>query len=143
MVAHQTSTEFGLVIKKFTFHQWLLSEFTITPDTLVTKTCLLFFFFFSKIILFFVESFHKNKKSLMNHGLEVILQVARFWNSRLEWNAEKKRFDINMVIGPDEFHEHINNSAFTKFVQFFFITIVIFIEFLNSSFEQLHGTLDL
>ena len=43
-----------------------------------------------------------DKEFLMNRGLEVILSVARFWNSRLEWNAEKQRFDINKVIGPDE-----------------------------------------
>ena len=51
---------------------------------------------------------------LLNYGLEIILETARFWESRVELNKRKKRYEINNVIGPDEFHEGVNNNAFTN-----------------------------
>lgn len=45
---------------------------------------------------------------------EIILETARFWVSRLEYNIAKDRYEINRVIGPDEFHEHVNNNAYTN-----------------------------
>ncbi len=51
---------------------------------------------------------------LLNCGLEIILDTARFWASRVEYNRRKKRYEINNVIGPDEFHEGVNNNAFTN-----------------------------
>jgi kojibiose phosphorylase len=47
-------------------------------------------------------------------GAEIILDTAVFWGSRVEWNALQDRYEINDVIGPDENHEHVNNSAFTN-----------------------------
>jgi kojibiose phosphorylase len=51
---------------------------------------------------------------LLNYGLEVIFETARFWASRLEYNEKKKRYEIKNIIGPDEFHENVNNNAFTN-----------------------------
>jgi kojibiose phosphorylase len=48
------------------------------------------------------------------HGAEVILDGARFWASRVEWKAEHERYEIHHVIGPDEYHEDVNNSVFTN-----------------------------
>ncbi|MCK5426367.1 MAG: glycoside hydrolase family 65 protein, partial [Thermodesulfovibrionia bacterium] len=53
---------------------------------------------------------------LLNYGLEIILETARFWASRVEYNRRKKRYEINNVIGPDEFHEGVNNNAFTNII---------------------------
>lgn len=47
-------------------------------------------------------------------GAELILDTATFWASRAEWNEEAKRYDYNDVIGPDEYHEHVNNNAYTN-----------------------------
>ena len=51
---------------------------------------------------------------LLDHGLEIIFETARFWASRVEHNKRKKRYEINHVIGPDEFHENVNNNAYTN-----------------------------
>ena len=48
-------------------------------------------------------------------GYEIIFDTAKFWNSRLEWNGEKEVYEINDVIGPDEYKEHVNNNAFTNY----------------------------
>ncbi|MFD1433325.1 glycoside hydrolase family 65 protein [Lacticaseibacillus yichunensis] len=47
-------------------------------------------------------------------GHEVILDTARFWASRLDWNEDKHQYEILDVIGPDEYKEHANNNAFTN-----------------------------
>lgn len=49
-------------------------------------------------------------------GYEVILECAKFWASRLEWNSRKNRYEINNVIGPDEYKEHANNDAYTNYM---------------------------
>ncbi|MCC8017773.1 MAG: family 65 glycosyl hydrolase, partial [Lachnospiraceae bacterium] len=49
-------------------------------------------------------------------GYEMILDTARFWNSRLEWIGERDRYEIRDVIGPDEHKEHIDNNAYTNYL---------------------------
>ncbi|MCG0593321.1 glycoside hydrolase family 65 protein [Lactiplantibacillus plantarum] len=46
---------------------------------------------------------------------EIVLDAAKFWASRLEYNEKADRYEINDVIGPDEYKEHINNNAFTNY----------------------------
>lgn len=47
-------------------------------------------------------------------GLEILLETARFWASRMVWNQEKGRFEILQVTGPDEWHEPVDNNAYTN-----------------------------
>ena len=47
-------------------------------------------------------------------GMELILDTAKFWASRAEWKAEANRYEYNDVIGPDEYHEHVDNNAYTN-----------------------------
>lgn len=58
----------------------------------------------------------KDKDFLINYGLEIFFDTARFWQSRVEYNKEYDRYEINNVIGPDEFHEHINNNVYTNYL---------------------------
>lgn len=51
---------------------------------------------------------------MRDYGAEIILDTAVFWGSRVEYNDERDRYEINDVIGPDEYHEHVNNNAFTN-----------------------------
>lgn len=52
---------------------------------------------------------------LETKGYEIILDTAKFWNSRLEWSEDRKVYEINDVIGPDEYKEHVDNNAFTNY----------------------------
>ncbi len=47
-------------------------------------------------------------------GSEIILDTAKFWASRGEWNEAKQRYDYNNVIGPDENHDRIDNNFYTN-----------------------------
>jgi kojibiose phosphorylase len=51
---------------------------------------------------------------MQDYGLEIIFETARFWASRVVFNAKRHRYEIKHVIGPDEFQEDVNNSAFTN-----------------------------
>jgi len=46
-------------------------------------------------------------------GAEILLETARFWASRAVPEADGKRH-IRHVIGPDEYHEDVDDSAFTN-----------------------------
>jgi kojibiose phosphorylase len=47
-------------------------------------------------------------------GAELILDTAKFWAVRAEWNADTGCYEYNDVIGPDEYHDHVDNNAFTN-----------------------------
>lgn len=51
---------------------------------------------------------------LLEGGAEVILECARFYFSYAYFNENKNRYEILDVIGPDEYHERVNNNAFTS-----------------------------
>ncbi|ASQ90645.1 kojibiose phosphorylase [Prosthecochloris sp. GSB1] len=51
---------------------------------------------------------------LRRYALEMMFQTARFWASRVV--REGDGFVIRKVIGPDEFHEHVDNNAYTNYL---------------------------
>jgi kojibiose phosphorylase len=53
---------------------------------------------------------------LRKGGGEVILECARFYFSYAYFNQSKRRYEILDVVGPDEYHERVNNNAFTNHV---------------------------
>jgi trehalose/maltose hydrolase-like predicted phosphorylase len=50
---------------------------------------------------------------LLEAGAEIMLETARFWSSRARLEADG-RCHIRGVIGPDEYHEHIDDNAYTN-----------------------------
>ncbi|MDP9235220.1 MAG: glycoside hydrolase family 65, partial [Actinomycetota bacterium] len=50
---------------------------------------------------------------LLQMGTEIILETAKFWASKA-WEGNDKRFHIDKVVGPDEYHENVNDNAFTN-----------------------------
>jgi len=55
-----------------------------------------------------------DEEFLLSYALEMIFQTARFWASRVV--ASGDTFEIRTVIGPDEFHEHVDNNAYTNYL---------------------------
>jgi trehalose/maltose hydrolase-like predicted phosphorylase len=59
---------------------------------------------------------------LVDHGAEMILEIARFWSSAASYDRGRDRFVIRGVMGPDEFHTGypgaeeagIDNNAYTN-----------------------------
>ena len=50
---------------------------------------------------------------LLDAGAEILFETARFWASRAQLEADGQRH-IRDVEGPDEYHGHIDDNAFTN-----------------------------
>ena len=59
---------------------------------------------------------------LIDYGAEMLLEIARFWVSRADYDENRDRYCISGVIGPDEFHsgypdaphDGVDNNAYTN-----------------------------
>lgn len=51
---------------------------------------------------------------MLDFGAEILFETSRFWIDRLEYEASHDHYVLTRVIGPDEFHEHVDNNAFTN-----------------------------
>jgi kojibiose phosphorylase len=49
----------------------------------------------------------------LEHGAEMLLEIARFWSSRAVM-GDDGRHHILKVIGPDEYHESVDDNAYTN-----------------------------
>ena len=52
---------------------------------------------------------------MTDYGAEILFETSRFWASRLEAMPDG-RYALSRVVGPDEFHEHVDNSAYTNYL---------------------------
>ena len=50
------------------------------------------------------------------YGYEILFETANFWQSRLDYNPEKDRYEILQVTGPDEYKEYVDNDVFTNYL---------------------------
>lgn len=51
---------------------------------------------------------------MSDYGALIAIEGARFWTSRFEYDAERDQYGLTSVIGPDEFHEHVDNNLYTN-----------------------------
>ena len=64
----------------------------------------------------------EDRAFMEEYGAEIILEIARFWSSLAEFNADRDRFEIRGVMGPDEYHEKypdadtggVDNNVYTN-----------------------------
>jgi len=52
---------------------------------------------------------------MTDYGAEILFETSRFWADRLE-AAQDGHYVLSRVVGPDEFHEHVDNSAYTNYL---------------------------
>lgn len=48
---------------------------------------------------------------IKTYGAEMLLEIANFWRSAATFDERTKRYSIDKVMGPDEFHEGYPNST--------------------------------
>ncbi|MDZ7708417.1 MAG: hypothetical protein U5J97_11110 [Trueperaceae bacterium] len=51
---------------------------------------------------------------LIERGAEIVFEVARFLASFVVWIPHRRRWEIRRVLGPDEYHENVDDNAFTN-----------------------------
>jgi trehalose/maltose hydrolase-like predicted phosphorylase len=62
------------------------------------------------------------REFICDYGSRILLEIARFWASAATYNPGRDRYDINGVVGPDEYHTAypdaaepgLNNNAYTN-----------------------------
>ena len=57
-----------------------------------------------------------DRNFLREKGAEILIETARFWASRCEYNRELDRYEIRRVTGPDEWHEPVDNNLYTNYL---------------------------
>lgn len=66
---------------------------------------------------------------LNNGAMEMVIECAKFYRSLLLKKADKTYYEIHDVVGPDEYHERVNNNAYTnRMAKFVFDTALELIE---------------
>ncbi|XP_019617220.1 PREDICTED: acid trehalase-like protein 1 [Branchiostoma belcheri] len=58
---------------------------------------------------------------LYQKGYDFITSMAQFWASRTQYDKDKKKYVIKAVMPPDEYHENVDNSAYTNIVAMYSI----------------------
>ncbi len=51
---------------------------------------------------------------LQQYGLEVLIGISRFWSQRVNWSAERQKYVILGVTGPNEYENNVNNNWYTN-----------------------------
>ncbi|MCB9252416.1 MAG: glycoside hydrolase family 65 protein [Flavobacteriales bacterium] len=51
---------------------------------------------------------------VLNYGLEVLIAISRFWAQRVHWSANKNKYVMLGVTGPNEFENNVNNNWYTN-----------------------------
>jgi len=51
---------------------------------------------------------------LVDYGLEVLIGIARFWGYRVSWSADKEKYVMLGITGPNEYENNINNNWYTN-----------------------------
>ena len=46
---------------------------------------------------------------MQTYGMEMMLEISRFWASKTKFDKKSVRYSIDKVMGPDEFHEKYSN----------------------------------
>jgi trehalose/maltose hydrolase-like predicted phosphorylase len=54
----------------------------------------------------------RDEAFLMTEGAEILIETARFWASRVQ--RESDGYHIRHVIGPDEYHEDVDDNVYTN-----------------------------
>lgn len=56
---------------------------------------------------------------MLDKGAEVLFEVAQFLVSRVHFKKDKNRYEFIRLLGPDEYHENVDNNAYTNYLSKF------------------------
>lgn len=86
----------------------------------------------------------KDQVFLYEYGIEMTFEIARFLASRVNYKPRKNRYELNQVQGPDEYHENIDNNAFTNYQAYFtFLWALEYLEDKNKLVKNIKDKINL
>ena len=53
---------------------------------------------------------------ILDYGATIAFEVAQFLVARVHYKMDKQRYEIIRVLGPDEYHENVDNNAYTNYM---------------------------
>ena len=53
---------------------------------------------------------------IKEYGIKVLIAIARFWAQRVSFSAEKQKYVILGVTGPNEYENNVNNNFYTNYI---------------------------
>ncbi len=56
----------------------------------------------------------KDEDYLIEHGIDVLVEISRFWASRVNFSKKKSKYVILGVTGPNEYENNVNNNWYTN-----------------------------
>ena len=56
-----------------------------------------------------------DRKFLADQGMEMLIEICRYWCDRAEWDPRNERYGIFQVTGTDEHHPYVDNNAYTNY----------------------------
>lgn len=68
-------------------------------------------------VMYAIWHYVKNTKDedfLIHYGYEMLVEIARFFSSRGQYNQDHSKFGYYGVMGPDEFQMMVNHNAYTN-----------------------------
>ncbi|MDD6483838.1 MAG: glycosyl hydrolase family 65 protein [Clostridiales bacterium] len=82
--------------------------------------------------------------SILGEGaMEVIVECAQMYRSLLLKYADKPYYEIHDVVGPDEYHERVNNNAYTnRMAKFVFDTALEMLDEFEAKYPEKIKALD-
>ncbi len=57
----------------------------------------------------------KDEDFMIAYGIEMMIEISRFIASRVCYMPRRERYELLRVQGPDEYHENVDNNAFTNY----------------------------
>ncbi len=94
----------------------------------------------SAAIVFAIEKYVRiagDTDFLSEGAAEVILECAKFYRSLLISRIGSEVYEIHDVLGPDEYHERVNNNAYTnRMAKFVFETVTNYAEYMSEDVTE-------
>jgi alpha,alpha-trehalose phosphorylase len=66
--------------------------------------------------LYFYTKTTGSTELLYKEGIEILIEMSRFWASRASYSPYRKGYGILKVMGPDEYQQFVNNNFYTNFM---------------------------
>ncbi|MBN1261384.1 MAG: glycoside hydrolase family 65 protein [Anaerolineae bacterium] len=80
---------------------------------------------------------------MLDYGAEIAFEVAQFLVSRIHFKKDKHRYELIRLLGPDEYHENVDNNVYTMYLAKFAFekALIIFRRMATENPEQLDALL--
>ena len=70
-------------------------------------------------IAFAIFNYHRytgDYSYTLDHGIEVLFAIARFWQQRASFSKHHSKYVILGVTGPNEYENNVNNNFYTNYI---------------------------